>query len=45
MDVECNFVDTDAFISELKKCPCIWNYKSEQYSNQIEWNSAWAAVC
>jgi hypothetical protein len=32
MDVEWNCFDTDAFISEIKNYPCIWNYKSESYS-------------
>jgi hypothetical protein len=37
--------DTEAFICEIKKHPCLWNYKSESYSNRIERNNTWALIC
>lgn len=37
--------DTDSFISEIQKYPCIWDYKSEAYSNRVEKNNAWANIC
>lgn len=37
--------DTDAFISDIKIHECIWNYRSELYSDRIGKNNAWVAIC
>ncbi|XP_045762051.1 uncharacterized protein LOC123865210 [Maniola jurtina] len=37
--------DTDMFIEEIRNLPCIWDQRTEEYSNRILKNKAWETLC
>lgn len=37
--------DTELFIEEIKKLPCIWDYTCAEYSNRTEKLKAWQYIC
>lgn len=37
--------DTDMFIEEIRNSPCLWDQRTEEYSNRILKNKAWENLC
>jgi len=37
-------VNTEDFISEIQKCPAIWDSTSDEYSDKIKKRNAWEDV-